>query len=788
MRYPLNSNRTILGNLVSRFTNRQASAPAQGTDKLAKVSEKVTSVIDQSDYLSRDLSWLKFNERVLDQARTTKPPLDNRTLMERLKFLAISASNMDEFFMIRVGSLYNYLDYHKQRVDYSGLREVPFRKALYTTAHQFFQEQQAVFSEQLLPLFPENGLQLVTYASMAPEEQAEATNYFDRAIYPTLTPMLYDYTHTFPVLLAKVLIFGVVTQNPDESELKSLPSEDEDDRQRLSFVQIPANLPRFISFEREDTIVFIPIEEIVRENIKKLYRNVEILSVNLFRITRNGDFTLDENDDDEVDFIDEVRQKIKNRRLGRVTRLEIETKGSGVDSQSTLVSPWMLNLLKKRWEIDDLNIFESHTLLDFSSMWQIIGNPEFKDDMPLPHSPVPPLGVSRDKTDDIFELIKQRDLLLHHPYNNFEPVLQLLEQAAEDPNVLAIKITVYRLAKRSRITEALLKAAENGKHVSVLFEVKARFDEENNIREAQRLQKAGCFVIYGISRFKTHTKLLLVVRNEGSRVVRYAHMATGNYNEDTSKLYTDIGLLTTNETYTHDISEFFNVITGHSVPNEYQYLITAPRDMREQLLRLIRIEADNAQRGLMSGICIKVNSLEDKQVIDELYKASQAGVPIRLIVRSICCLRPHRAGLSDNITVRSIVGDFLEHTRIYYFHNNGDPKVYGGSADVMVRSFDRRIESLFILADKRVKQQAILILKDNLLDNINAYELKEDGSFKKCEVAEGDAPFNMHQRFFDITEKEAMEARLFDKETKPADIAQIEEEFQEGAERAIADI
>ena len=778
MRYSLNPNRTILGNLVSRFTHRQTSVPVQATDKMAKVSEKVSSVIDQSDYLSRDLSWLKFNERVLDQARNP-----HRTLMERLKFLAISASNLDEFFMIRVGSLYNYLDYHKQRIDYSGLREVPFRKALYTTSQQFFLDQQAVFAEQLLPLFPENGLQLVAFDQLTDNEQTEATNYFDRAIYPTLTPMLYDYTHTFPVLLAKVLIFGVVTQNPEGANLQSQRSEDEDDRQRLSFVQIPANLPRFLSFERADMVVFLPIEEIIRQNIKKLYRNVEILSANLFRITRNGDFTLDENDDDEVDFIDEVRQKIKNRRLGRVTRVDVETTISG-----EMASPWMLNLLKKRWEIDDLNIFESHTLLDFAAFWQIIGNQEFKDDMPRPHVPVPPLGLNREKNDDIFEIIKQRDLLLHHPYNNFEPVLQLLEQSAEDPNVLAIKITVYRLAKRSRITEALLKAAENGKHVSVLFEVKARFDEENNIREAQRLQKAGCFVIYGISRYKTHTKLLLVVRNEGSQVVRYAHMATGNYNEDTSKLYTDIGLLTTNETYTHDISEFFNVITGHSLPNKYQYLITAPRDMRDQLIRLIQVEADNAQRGLSSGICIKVNSLEDKQVIDELYKASQAGVPIRLIVRSICCLRPHRVGLSEHITVRSIVGDFLEHTRIYYFHNNGDPKVYGGSADVMVRSFDRRIESLFYLADTRVKQQAILILKYNLLDNVNAYELEEDGNFKKCDVPANGEPFNMHERFFEVTEKEVLDARLFDPEIKPTEVAKIEEEYQEGAERAIANI
>jgi len=747
---------------------------------MAKVSEKVSSVIDQSNYLSRDLSWLKFNERVLDQARDYQQSPEHRTLLERLKFLAISASNLDEFFMIRVGSLYNYLDYHKQRIDYSGLREGPFRKALFTAAQQFVQQQQQLFTEELLPLFPENGLHLIGYEQLTEDEQEEATNYFDRAIYPTLTPMLYDYTHTFPVLLARVLIFGVITQDPDNNALLSNKADDEDERQRLSFVQIPANLPRFMAFDRDDIVAFLPIEAIIRHHIKKLYRNIDIASVHLFRITRNGDFTLDENDDDEVDFIDEVRQKIKNRRLGRVTRVEIE---SAPENSAT----WLLNLLKKKWELDDLNIFESNSLLDFSAFWQIIGNPEFKDDMPRPHAPVPAIGYNRDKADDIFEIIKQRDLLLHHPYNNFEPVLQLLEQAAEDPNVLAIKITVYRLAKRSRITQALLKAAENGKHVSVLFEVKARFDEENNIREAQKLQKAGCFVIYGISRFKTHTKLLLVVRNEGSRVARYAHMATGNYNEDTSKLYTDIGLLTTNEVYTHDISEFFNVITGHSLPNDYQYLITAPRGMREQLVQLIQTEASNAQRGLPSGICIKVNSLEDKEIIDELYLASQAGVPVRLIVRGICCLRPKREGLSENIAVRSIVGDFLEHTRIYYFHNNGDPKVYGGSADVMVRSFDRRIESLFFLADQRVKQQTILILKYNLLDNVNAYDMNEDGSFTKCEAAEGNGRFNMHERFFDVTEKDLTDAQLFNT-VKATEIAQIETEYQENAERAIANI
>lgn len=743
---------------------------------MAKVSEKVSSVIDQSDYLSRDLSWLKFNERVLDQARSPE-----RTLMERLKFLAITASNLDEFFTIRVGSLYNYLDYHKQRVDYSGLREIPFRKALFTAAQQFSQEQQAVYQNELLPLFQKNELRIVQIADLTRHEQSQANDYFDRTIYPTLTPMIYDYTHTFPVLLAKVLIFGVVTQNTDVADGRKILSGDEDDRQRLSFVQIPANLPRFMTFERQSETLFLPIEEIVRHNIKKLYRNVEILAVNLFRITRNGDFTLEESDDAEVDFIDEVKQKIKNRRLGRVVRVETQTVDYGEPSVE-----WMIKLVKKRWEIDDYNLFEAASLIDFTSLWQIIKYPDFKDDMPVPHPPVPPLGLNREKVADIFETIRERDLFLHHPFNNFEPVLQLLEQAAEDPTVLAIKLTIYRLAKHSRVTEALLKAAENGKHVSVLFEVKARFDEENNIREAQRLQKAGCFVIYGISKFKTHTKLLLVVRNEGDRVVQYAHLSSGNYNEETSKMYTDIGLLTANEIITRDIAEFFNVITGHSLPNRYQYLITAPRNMRNQLIELIQAEAENARQGVPSGICIKINSLEDKAVIDELYQASQAGVPIRLIVRGICCLRPKREGLSGNITVRSVVGDYLEHTRIFYFHNNGKPKVYGGSADIMVRSLDRRIESLFLLADDRVKQQAIHILSYNLRDNVNAYELAEDGTYQKCQVAEGEEPFNIHQRFFDVNWSDVMQARLFEGEhvDKPAP----EIHLDESEEHAIANL
>jgi polyphosphate kinase len=699
------------------------------------VKDKVSNVIEQSNYISRDLSWLQFNYRVLDQAINP-----DRTIFERLKFLAITSSNLDEFFMIRVGSLYNYLDYGKERIDYSGLRETTFRKTLLATAQQFFKEQTDEFKVHLQPLFELSDFRIAKVEELNSDEKSEISAYFMRTIFPMLTPMVFDGYHTFPILMNRILIFGVVTRTADDSK----------DQRRLSFVQIPQNLPRFFEIYRDDQLIFVPIEEIIRREIHKLYRNIEILSVDLFRITRNGDFSLEESDDIDNDFIDEIKRKIKTRRTGRVVRIEVE---SGY-------STWMMKVLKGRWELDDDNVFVTDRMIDFTGLWQIVNHKDFRDEIPPVPAPITPISL-KDKADaPLFEVLKSRDILLHHPYNSIEPVVHLVEQAAEDPDVLAIKLTIYRLAKSSRITNALLKAAENGKHVSVLFEVKARFDEENNIREAQRLQKAGCFVIYGISRYKTHTKLLLIVRKDGDKITRYVHMSSGNYNEDTSRLYTDLGLLTTNESYAQDISEFFNVITGHSLPSNYQNIITAPRDMRQQLIELIRNEATNAAEGLPCGIVIKINSLEDREVIDELYAASQAGVPVKLIVRGICCLRPGRAGLSENIAVRSIVGDFLEHARLFYFHNDGDYKIYGGSADIMVRSFERRIESLFLFTAETIKQEVINVLAYNLKDNVNAYELQEDGLYIKCQT-NGEAPFNIHQEFFKVTPEIIKEAKLF---------------------------
>ncbi|MBX2944833.1 MAG: polyphosphate kinase 1 [Cyclobacteriaceae bacterium] len=702
------------------------------------IKDNVTSRIDESRYISRDLSWIQFNYRVLDQAKNT-----NRNIFDRLKFLGITSSNLDEFCTIRLGSLYNYLDYGKERFDYSGLREEPFRKLLLNALRNFVQDQHEYFVYKLKPLFSANGFSICPYADLSVQQMKLVNDYFNRTIFPMLTPMAFDSYHTFPVLKNNRLLFGVVTKVAGEGQ----------EQNRVSFIQVPSNIPRFFELLDEDVFRFVPVEEIIRSNIHHLFRNVEIQSINLFRINRNGDFTLDESDDIESNFLEDLKQKLKTRRSGRVVRMEIQGE----------VDPWMVRLLKIQWDIDDHNIFTipTQSLMDLGGLSQIIGHSEFKGRRaPLPQ-PILPLNYPEDASSGLFEILKDRDILLHHPYNSMEPVLELLEKAAEDPDVLSIKITIYRVAKESRVTNALLRAAENGKHVAVLFEVKARFDEENNMREAQRLQKAGCFVIYGVGSLKTHTKLMLIVRKEkNDRVYRYVHLSSGNYNESTSRLYTDIGLLTTKEIYANDVSEFFNVITGHSYPTTYRNLITSPRDMRIQLCNLVKREAENARLGLPAGIVIKINSLQDNEFIDELYAASQAGVTIKLVVRGMCCLRPGRIGLSENIQVISIVGEYLEHSRIYYFHNAGDPKVYIGSADAMVRSFDRRIESLFMLDEAILKKQAMNILRFNLKDNVNTYIMQEDGTYT-LKQTDGDDPFNVHKEFYHVSKELVKDVQLF---------------------------
>ncbi|RED93390.1 polyphosphate kinase 1 [Marinoscillum furvescens] len=697
--------------------------------------EKYDQLIQQSDLISRDLSWLHFNYRVLDQSMR-----EGRSLPDKLKFVAITASNADEFFMIRVGSLYNYLDYGKDRIDYSGLRAVPFKRKLLHDYKEFAKVQHEHFTQSLVPEFSSHGFQVLAFDKLQKRERERASNYFHKIVFPMLTPMVYDSYHTFPILMNNILIFGVVTKTQEKKEKK-----------KMSFIQIPQNLPRFYEMERKDKVIFVPIEEIVREHINVIFKNVEIISATLFRVTRNGDFTLEESEDAEANFIEEMKKKLKTRKTGRVVRLEVEAN----------YDKWLLKQLKAKYEIEDDNLIEvpKGALMDYTGLWQIVKHEDLQDISKDSPKPVPPISMAEYEDQDMFKILKDRDILLHHPYNSIDPLLDLLDQAAEDPNVLSIKLTIYRLAKNSRVVNALLNAAENGKHVSVLFEVKARFDEENNMKEAQRLQKAGCFVIYGVGMLKTHTKLLLIVRREGEKVRRFVHMSSGNYNEDTSRLYTDIGLLSSDEGYANDVQEFFNVITGHSIPDKYENLITAPSEMRTRLIELIGREEANAREGKSSGIVIKINSLQDSDTIMALYAASRAGVPIHLIVRGICCLRPGREGLSENITVRSIVGEYLEHSRIFYFHNEGKPLVYSGSADMMVRSFERRLESLFLIKDPLLEQQAVNILAYNLRDNVNAYEMNEDGSFTAVTPGER-PPFNIHKEFYKVKRESVMAAKL----------------------------
>ena len=701
--------------------------------------DSIAKQIFESSFISRDLSWLQFNYRVLSQAKHIE-----RSIFDRLKFLAITASNLDEFCTIRLGSLYNYLDYGKERFDYSGLREAPFRKYLLEEIHRFVDQQHEHFVSSLKPLFQTNNFQIASYQSLSEEDKARVDQYFQRTIYPMLTPMLFDNYHTFPILKNNRLLFGVVTRAP----------QDINHQLRVSFIQVPSNIPRFFEILRMDQeMVFIPIEEIIRNNIHNLFRNVEINSINLFRINRNGDFTLEESEDIESNFLEELKRKLQTRRSGRVVRMDIEENPD----------PWLIRLLKIQWDLDDMNIFKipAEGMIDYAGINQIVGHPEFKNKrLQLPPQ-VKPVSFPELGSRDLFEVLKERDILMHHPYNSMEPVLELLEKAADDPFVLSIKITIYRLSKgESRVSAALLKAAENGKHVSVLFEVKARFDEENNLREAKKLQQAGCFVIYGVSSLKTHTKLLLIVRNEPNRVYRYVHLSSGNYNETTSRFYTDVGILSTNDSYANDVSEFFNVITGHSHPTIYKNLITSPRDMRNQLMYLVRNEADHARNGKPAGIIIKLNSIQDYDFINCLYEASNAGVKIKLIVRGMCCLRPGRKGLSENIEVISIVGEYLEHSRIYYFHNNGEPKVYVGSADAMVRSFDRRIESLFLLESELLSKQVMNILRYNLKDNVNSYIMLEDGSYVMKDK-NNDPPFNIHKEFYGVNKEIIETVKLF---------------------------
>ena len=661
---------------------------------------------DPKNYVNRELSWLEFDFRILHEARDKSIPL-----FERLKFLSITASNLDEFFMVRVASLKDQVHAGYKKPDIAGLKPQEQLALIGEKTHQLVELQYSTYNRSLLPVLKQQGLQIISeHEELSQADKAYVDAYFHDNVYPVLTPMAVDSSRPFPLIRNKSLnIAALVQKKSGEEDLE------------FAMVQVPSGLPRIVELpEGQDGCCrVILLEEIIERNMRELFLNYNIVSAHPFRVMRNADFTLDE--DEAEDLLAEIQKQLKKRQWGEVIRLEVEEK---VDKR-------LLKILKRELQVDVEDVYHINGPLDLTFLMKMYGMNGFDSLKTPPHIPQPVPAFMND--DDIFTNIRKGDVLLHHPYQTFDPVVNFVRQAARDPEVLAIKQTLYRVSGNSPIVAALAEAADNGKQVSVLVELKARFDEENNINWAKKLEKAGCHVIYGLMGLKTHCKITLVVRREEDGIRRYVHLGTGNYNDSTAKLYTDCGLMTCNPQIGEDATAVFNMLSGYSEPPTWNKLSLAPLWLRSKCLKMIRRETANARAGKAAHIMAKMNSLCDKEVIAELYEASCAGVKIELVIRGICCLKAGVPGLSENITVHSIVGNFLEHARILYVENGGSPEVYMGSADWMPRNLDKRVEIMFPVEDPQLKEQVIHILKVQLEDNVKAHVLQPDGTYEKID-------------------------------------------------------
>lgn len=662
--------------------------------------------LDSKNYVNRELSWLEFDFRILNEARDK-----SISLFERLKFLSITASNLDEFFMVRVASLKDMVHAKYKKPDIAGLRPEEQLELIGEKTHELVALQYSTYNRSLLPALKQQGLQIVSEHEELTEEDGRFVNrFFHDNVYPVLTPMAVDSSRPFPLIRNKSLnIAALVQKKNGENGLE------------FAMVQVPSGLPRIVELPADGNGErrVILLEEIIERNMKELFLNYNIVSAHPFRIMRNADFTLDE--EEAEDLLEEIQKQLKKRQWGEVIRLEVEEK---VDKR-------LLKILKRELSVGNDDIYEINGPLDLTFLMKMYGMNGF-DELKTPsYTPQPVPAFMND--DDIFTNIRKGDILLHHPYQTFEPVVEFVRQAAKDPDVLAIKQTLYRVSGHSPIVAALAEAAERGKQVSVLVELKARFDEENNINWAKKLEKAGCHVIYGLVGLKTHCKITLVVRREEDGIRRYVHLGTGNYNDSTAKLYTDCGLMTCHPQVGEDATAVFNMLSGYSEPPTWNKLALAPLWLRSRCIRMIKREAEHARAGKPARIMAKMNSLCDKEVIANLYEASCAGVKIELVVRGICCLKAGIPGLSENITVHSIVGNFLEHARILYVENDGSPEVYMGSADWMPRNLDKRVEIMFPVEDPELKKQVIHILQVQLEDNVKAHVLQPDGTYEKID-------------------------------------------------------
>jgi len=670
-------------------------------------------------YTNREMSWVLFNNRVLSEAKDKKIPL-----FERLKFLSITSSNLDEFFMVRVASLKDMVNAGYTKKDISGKTPLEQLAMLDKATHELVRSQYSTYKRSLVPLLLQNGLRVVEHHEQLNEEEKKYVDrYFMDNVYPVLTPMAVDSSRPFPLIRNKSLNIGaLVSKKAGKDEFE------------FATVQVPSVLPRIVSIpsEKEGEKTVILLEEIIERNIDKLFLNYDIICAHPFRIMRNADLTIEE--DEAEDLLKEIERQLKKRQWGQVIRLEVE---DGIDKR-------LLKILKNELMISEQGIYKIDGPLDLTFLMKMYGLEGF-DHLKIKKyvpQPVPELPAG----EDIFEHIRQGDILLHHPYQTFTPVVDFIRQAAKDENVLAIKQTLYRVSGNSPIIAALAQAAENGKQVTVLVELKARFDEENNIVWARKLEKAGCHVIYGLVGLKTHSKITLIVRKEEDGIRRYVHLGTGNYNDATAKLYTDVGMLTCSEAIGEDATAVFNMLSGYSEPLSWNKLAVAPLWLKKKFLYLIEREAKCAREGKGGHIIAKMNSLCDKDIMAALYEASGAGVKIELIVRGICCLKVGIPGISDNISVRSIVGNFLEHSRIFYFENGGKSEIYCGSADWMPRNLERRVEILFPVENEQLKEKLKHILDGQLKDTEKAHVLNEKGIYEKVD-RRGKAIFNSQDAF-----------------------------------------
>ena len=675
--------------------------------------EKKINFKDTSFYENRELSWLKFDLRVLNEARDKNIPL-----LERLKFVSITSSNLDEFYMVRVASLKDMVHANYKKRDIAGMTAAEQLAAINQKTRELVDLQYSTYNRSLIPLLHAHKISIVSEHEKLTKEQADfVDNYFENNVYPVLTPMAVDASRPFPLIRNKTLNIAALLSKKKEAGEKN--------KSELEFatVQVPSVLPRLIEIpsasEEEGERTFILLEQMMERNIDKLFLNYEVLCAYPYRIMRNADLSIDE--DEASDLLKEIQKQLKMRQWGEVIRLEVE---ENVDKR-------LLNFLKTELKVASEDIFQIQGPIDLTFLMKMYGLEGYDE---LRYQPYTPQRVPEiEPGENIFDAIKKGDILLHHPYQTFDPVVDFIRQAAKDPNVLAIKQTLYRVSGNSPIIASLAQAAENGKQVSVLVELKARFDEENNIVWAKKLEQAGCHVIYGLVGLKTHSKIALVVRKEEDGICRYVHLGTGNYNDSTAKLYTDCGIFTCAESIGEDATAVFNMLSGYSEPLSWNELVVAPIWLRKKFMKLIEREMKHAKEGRTAKIIAKMNSLCDAGIIEALYKAAASGVKIELIVRGICCLRVGIPGVSENITVRSIVGNFLEHSRIFYFYNDGEEEIYMGSADWMPRNLDRRVEILFPVLDESLKKRVYHILQVELDDNTKAHVLQKNGEYEKID-------------------------------------------------------